>query len=140
MSTSQSFQIPTDTAATTAGIPGLCGPRYYEISDETVLSFVSIVPPAAGLDPVANSWTLLCLSGNLAEVGVWNFYIKYYLSLYPTDTVIQPVTVTVLHVCASTVIQPQTFTPVDFQIRFSVREPVTIFSFAMHEDTVAVAY
>ena len=81
---SQSFAPATDSAATTAAISGLCGNRLYSIVEAPVQGFVSIVPPAAGLDPLTNTWTLSCLSTNLADVGIWTVTLKAALELYPT--------------------------------------------------------
>jgi hypothetical protein len=73
------------------------------------------VPPAVGLDPVVNNWTLTCLSNNLADMGLWTVTLKAELQLYPTITpVTKTVSVTVLHVCATTAIQSQVMTPSNY--------------------------
>ena len=61
---SQLFAPATDSAATSAGVVDLCGPRAYSIVEATAQNFISIV------SPVTTDWTINFLSTNLADVGV----------------------------------------------------------------------
>ena len=59
----------TDSAAISAAIPSLCGPRLYEILELQPQNFVKIVHTLG--DPYTTAWTLEAMSNNLADAGVW---------------------------------------------------------------------
>ena len=69
LTTIQVFAPATDTAATSAGVLGLCGPRIYTIVETTPQGFVSIVAPAT--NEYSSNWSLSMHSTNIANVGTW---------------------------------------------------------------------
>jgi len=79
----QTFMPATDTAATSALVPELCGPRVYTILEATPASFISITAPVAGQDYTA-PWTLLALSNNFMDAGSWTTTLQVTLLNYPT--------------------------------------------------------
>ena len=87
-----------------------------------------------------NDWTLSCLSNNLSDVGVWTVTLRAtldnYVGVAAATTTLQ---VTVLHVCATSVISTQTLTPTPYQIDFTVTTAQTILSFTMHQDSAGIA-
>ena len=47
---------------------------------------------------------------------------------------------TILHICVTTAINSQVFSPNNYQITFPVTTPQTIFSFTMNTDTQGLAF
>jgi len=72
------FLPATDTQATAAGVPSLCGPRVYSIVEATPAAFTTIIPPAAG-EEYSSVWTLSELSTSFADVGVWTMTLSVTL-------------------------------------------------------------
>jgi hypothetical protein len=72
------FSPATDSKATAAGVPSLCGPRVYSIVETTPAAFTTIVPPAAGQE-YSSVWTLSELSNDFAHVGVWTMTLRVTL-------------------------------------------------------------
>jgi hypothetical protein len=125
----------TDTASSNALNLSLCGAKQYSIVEAIPASFITITAPAG--DQYVDSWTLSCLSNNLADVGVYTVTLKVVLQDYSGVTAAtKTVQVTVLHICATTNIDSQSFTPSDYQISKSVTTAQTIFSFTMNTDTI----
>ena len=77
----QTFMPATDSAASTAAIPSLCGPRIYTIVEANPLAFTTIVPPAAGQEYIS-AWTLSEITSNFAYVGVWPMTLSVKLQNY----------------------------------------------------------
>ena len=102
----------TDTAADTAFIPSLCGPRTYTIVEAQPAVFITILQPAS--DQYTNAWTLNALSNSLIDVGVWSVTLQVVLVNYPTIFTTQMFTATVLDPCHGTIIQP--FTLIDMNV------------------------
>ena len=71
----------TDSAADTATVPGLCGPRVYSIAEPQPQNFMTISPPAG--DEFTLAWTLRALSTNLVDVGTWTVTLQVTLLNYP---------------------------------------------------------
>jgi hypothetical protein len=77
------------------------------------------------------------LSNSLADVGVYTVTLKVVLQDYSGVTAAtKTVQVTVLHICATTSIDSQSFTPSNYQISKSVTTAQTIFLFTMNTDTI----
>ena len=69
----QSFDGATDSVATSAGNPSLCGPRVYSILEGPPVSdFMSIV---YGANEFVDPFNLYAISTNLADVGTWTVTI-----------------------------------------------------------------
>lgn len=79
----QTYMPATDAAATSALVPGLCGPRVYTILEASPAAFISIVAPAVGQEYTA-AWTLFALSNSFIDVGVWTTTLQVSLLNYPT--------------------------------------------------------
>jgi hypothetical protein len=87
-------------------MPDFCGNRIYTILEPSASGIVTITPPAAGLSPYTEQWTLTCESTNLADVGVKTFTLQVALELWPLIAPAKKTfVVTILHVCNTTVIQ-----------------------------------
>ena len=74
----QLFAPATDTAATSAGIAGLCGPRVYSIVEASVLAFTTI-DAFAGTDEYVDNWSLTFLSNSVQDMGTWTVTLEVTL-------------------------------------------------------------
>ena len=103
----------TDSAADTAQVPGLCGPRVYSIVELQPRGFMSFIAPAG--DQFVDAWSLKALSNNLLDVGVWPVTLSVSLTNYPSDLpATKTTTATVQNPCAGTIIQ--SFTLADMTV------------------------
>jgi len=110
------FTPTTNSAETTLG-SGYCGTRDYTIVEAQPQTFVTIVSPAPA-NVFTTNWSLTCLSANIADVGVWTVTLKATLTNYPLVQATKTFSVTINHICSTTVIQSQTLTPPPYQISF----------------------
>jgi hypothetical protein len=137
----QTFSPATDSRASTASLPGLCDVRVYTIVEAIPQGFITITPPAAGLNVYTDNWSLTCQTNDLTVVGTHNVTLKATLSLYAgVPFVTKTFQVIVVHICATTSINSQTFTPSDYQISKFVTTAQTILSFTMNTDTQGQAF
>jgi hypothetical protein len=101
----QAFYPATDSYEDSITNPGFCGARVYTIVEVPFRNFVTIVSPAPS-NVYTTNWTANFKSLSLADVGVWTVTMSVSLSVYPTVTATTTqFTVTVLHICNTTVIQ-----------------------------------
>lgn len=106
----------TDTAATTAAVAALCGPRVYTIVEATPAAFTTIIPPAAGQE-YTSAWTLTSLSNDFTHVGVWTMTLRVTLQNYPAVPAATKVitSATVVDPCVAATINTQTIaTPLTY--------------------------
>jgi hypothetical protein len=125
----QTFTPASDTASSTAAVPGLCGTVSYLIVETQPSLFMTIVPPVTS--PFTNLWTLTALSSSFADVGAWAITLQATLVNYPTivaTSVINPGTVQ--DPCLGTVIQPGTLTAMTVTIYDSVATVQSFFAWA----------
>jgi hypothetical protein len=75
--TLQDFAPATDTAATSAAVPELCGVRVYSILETFPQGFVSIVAPTSNM--YISNWTLSMFSNSFLNVGIWTVTLQAML-------------------------------------------------------------
>jgi hypothetical protein len=110
------FAPATNSAETMLASTGFCGVRLYSIVELQPQNFVQILSPLPSNEYTTN-WSLKCQSTNLADVGVWPVTLRATLQDYPTvPAATKTFSVTVNHICSSTVIQSQTLAPSPYQI------------------------
>jgi hypothetical protein len=75
LTSTQVFAPATDTAATFAGVPDLCGARIYSIVETTPQQgLVSIIAPTTNL--YSSNQTLSMKSTIISDVGVWTVTVQ----------------------------------------------------------------
>jgi len=100
----QPFAPAIDSAATSAAIPGLCGPRVYSIIEDPA-HLLTTLDVFAGTDQFVDNWSLTFISNSLLDMGTWTVTLQVALADYASVPVAtQTITVTVVHMCQSTVI------------------------------------
>jgi len=98
----QNFMPATDSAATLAAVPSLCGLRVYTILETQPKNFMKVVQTTGDLYTTA--WSLEAMSTSLADVGVWTINLQASLQSYPTVAPVKQVInlATVIDPCPTT--------------------------------------
>jgi hypothetical protein len=132
------FSPATNNVETTYSSLGLCGDRLYTIVEAQPKLFITLVPPVT--NPLSNSWNLDCLATTIYDVGVWLVTLKAELVLYPlANPATKTFTVTVTHICQTTILATQSLASSSYQIQYSITIPQTIMTFRMHDDSVSAS-
>lgn len=135
ISSTVTFSPATNSAETTLVSSGYCGPRTYSLVGSP--GFVTIVSPAPA-NEFTSAWSLVCLSTNLADVGIQTVILQATLQNYPSvPAVTKSFTVTINHICSTTSINSQTLTVSPYQISKFVTS-ATVLTFMMNTDSIGV--
>jgi hypothetical protein len=120
LTSTQVFAPATDTAATFAGVPDLCGARIYSIVETTPQQgLVSIIAPTTNL--YSSNQTLSMKSTIISDVGVWTVTVQAKLLDYTGVAVVKSAfTLTVVDPCLTAVLnnKGQTLSNMTFFAKF----------------------